>query len=100
MQDVRRPWQSIEKIYFVVKTLLYCLPLILVVGLLCLGKSDFEAAEGVVGDDGFQEALDIQKVPSQETLRQRFEKHARFFERLAGAAGVELLERTQVPVRG
>ncbi|MEJ5349051.1 MAG: IS1380 family transposase, partial [Desulfosoma sp.] len=68
------------------------------VGLLCLGKSDFEAAEGVVCDDWFKEALDIEKVPSQETLRQRFDKHARVFERLAGAASVELLERAQVPV--
>jgi hypothetical protein len=67
-------------------------------GLLCLGKSDFEAAEGVAGDDWFKEALDIQKVPSQETLRQRFDRQAKAFERLAEAANIELLKRTQVPV--
>jgi hypothetical protein len=67
-------------------------------GLLCLGKSDFEAAEGVAGDDWFKEALDIQKVPSQETLRQRFDRQAKAFERLAEAANIELLKRTHVPV--
>ncbi|MEJ5349805.1 MAG: IS1380 family transposase, partial [Desulfosoma sp.] len=67
-------------------------------GLFSLRKSDFEAAEGVAGDDGFKEALDIQKVPSQESSRQRLGKLASVFERFAGAASVELLERTQVPV--
>ncbi|WP_084058009.1 transposase [Desulfacinum hydrothermale] len=67
-------------------------------GLLCLGKNDFEAAAGISCDDGFQEALDIQKVPSQETMRQRLDKQANVFERLASASSVELLERTQVPV--
>jgi len=43
-------------------------------GLLCQGKSDFEAAAGLAGDDGFREALGIQNVPSQETLRQRFDR--------------------------
>ncbi|SMC22444.1 transposase, IS4 family [Desulfacinum hydrothermale DSM 13146] len=66
--------------------------------LLCLGKSDFEAGAGVSSDDWFKEALDIQKVPSQETMRQRLDKHASVFERLASLSNIELLERIQVPV--
>jgi hypothetical protein len=36
-------------------------------GLLCVGKSDFEAVLGVQRDDWFKAALDIRKVPSKET---------------------------------
>jgi hypothetical protein len=54
-------------------------------GLLCLGKSDFEAAEGVAGDDWFKEALDIQKVPSQETLRTAFRQASESFRTACGS---------------
>ncbi len=67
-------------------------------GLLCLGKSDFEAAAGVVDDDWFKEALGIRKVPSEETLRQRFDRYAQVFERVVGECGTELLEKAKVPV--
>ncbi|MDK2846343.1 MAG: hypothetical protein PWR18_945 [Synergistales bacterium] len=67
-------------------------------GLLCLGKSDFEAAQGVADDDRFKEALGIRKVPSGETLRQRFDHYAQVFELLAGQCSTELLERTKVAV--
>ncbi len=68
------------------------------VGLLCLGKSDFEAVKGAVGDDWFKEALGLQRVPSEETLRQRFDRYAEPFERLVGQCSTELLERAEVPV--
>ena len=45
-------------------------------GLLCLGKSDFQAIAGMQGDDYFQHALGIGRVPSVERLRQRLDEAA------------------------
>lgn len=42
-------------------------------GLLSLGKSDYEAIDDYRYDPLFKQALDIQIVPSKETLRQRME---------------------------
>ena len=67
-------------------------------GLLCQGKSDFEAAAGLAGDDWFREALGIQNVPSQETLRQRFDRHAQAFERIIDESIMELLKRRKISV--
>lgn len=46
------------------------------VGLLCTGKSDFDAIENRRNDTFFATALDIEKVPSAPSLRQRFDDHA------------------------
>ncbi len=45
-------------------------------GLLCLGKSDFQAITGMRDDDFFQQALGIGRVPSTERLRQRLDEAA------------------------
>jgi len=45
-------------------------------GLLCLGMSDFDAIENVRQDTPFKQLLNLQKVPSTATLRQRLEKLA------------------------
>jgi hypothetical protein len=50
-------------------------------GLLCIGKSDFEAAGNVREDEFFSEALGIGAVPSPETLRQRLDERAEEFYR-------------------
>lgn len=42
-------------------------------GLLCLGKSDFQAIDAMRGDLFFLEALGIDRVPSAERLRQRLD---------------------------
>ncbi|MCE9681141.1 transposase [Halomonas alkalisoli] len=44
--------------------------------LLCLGMSDFDAIENFRRDKPFQQLLNLQKVPSTATLRQRLEKLA------------------------
>lgn len=44
------------------------------VGLLCLGKPDFEAIEDVRGDEFFRRALGLASVPSEGTLRQRLDE--------------------------
>lgn len=61
------------------------------IGLLCLGKSDFEAVSGVREDDFFQSATGIVTVPSTETLRQRLDGHAEAFLRLVVEAGTDFL---------
>ena len=45
-------------------------------GLLCLGKNDFDAIEGFRGDDFFMRALGLRAVPSSPTLRQRLDSQA------------------------
>jgi hypothetical protein len=67
-------------------------------GLMCLGKSDFEAVAGVRGDDFFQQALGIGRVPSPETLRQRLDEHASAMRLVIDAASVEFMGNAKVPV--
>jgi hypothetical protein len=67
-------------------------------GLLCTGKSDFEAVDGVRHDDWFKAALSIRKAPSKESLRQRFDRNATLFDPLVQAASTELLERVEAPI--
>lgn len=45
-------------------------------GLLCLGKNDFDAIEGFRGDAFFLRALGLRAVPSSPTLRQRLDSQA------------------------
>jgi hypothetical protein len=45
-------------------------------GLLCLGKNDFDAIEGQRNDSFFARALGLRAVPSSPTLRQRLDTHA------------------------
>jgi hypothetical protein len=44
------------------------------IGLLCLGKPDFEAIEAFRQDEFFRRALGLTKVPSEGTLRQRLDE--------------------------
>ena len=46
------------------------------VGLLCTGKSDFDAIEALRGDAFFRDALGLSAVPSSPTLRQRMDASA------------------------
>ena len=66
-------------------------------GLLCLGKSDFEAVSNVREDEFFAAALNVGAVPSAETLRQRMDERAEVFLPLVSEASVSFLENAQVP---
>jgi hypothetical protein len=44
------------------------------IGLLCLGKPDFQAVEAFREDEFFRRALGLEKVPSEGTLRQRLDE--------------------------
>ena len=68
------------------------------IGLLCIGKSDFDAIENRRQDRFFKKALGIKKVPSSPTLRQRFDKQAEHFIPLVDAASVELVSALKAPV--
>ena len=46
------------------------------VGIVCTGKSDFDAVENRREDAFFKTSLGIAKVPSAPSLRQRFDEHA------------------------
>ena len=46
------------------------------VGIVCTGKSDFDAVENRREDAFFKASLGITKVPSAPSLRQRFDEHA------------------------
>lgn len=68
------------------------------IGLLCVGKSDFEAMDGLRGDDWFKAALDIKHVPSKESLRQRFDRYADPFALAAQAVSIEMLRAVKAPI--
>jgi hypothetical protein len=61
------------------------------IGLLCLGKSDFEAVSGMREDEFFRTALGIGTVPSTETLRQRMDERAEVFLPMVAEAGIDFL---------
>jgi len=63
------------------------------IGLLCLGKSDFEAVNGMREDDYFCESLGLKQVPSEGTLRQRMDAHAPAFLPVVQDASLEFLQR-------
>lgn len=67
-------------------------------GLLCTGKSDFEAAEGARKDRFFHAALGIKQVPSAARLRQRMDERALEYARAIDEANLVLLERIQAQV--
>lgn len=68
------------------------------VALMCLGKSDFEAIEGVRKDEFFFEALDLDRVPSAATLRQRLDAHASQFKPAVEEAAIDFLIRSEARV--
>ncbi|WP_367026215.1 IS1380 family transposase [Methylococcus sp. ANG] len=69
-----------------------------VVGLLSLGKSDFEAIEPFREDRFFKESLGLTKVPGAVWLRQRLNAKAEAIRDLADELSLRLLERTEAPI--
>lgn len=61
-------------------------------GLLCLGKSDYEAVTAMRGDDYFKSSLGISNVPSAERLRQRLDEHAEQILAVAQKCSVAMLK--------
>lgn len=68
------------------------------VGLLCLGKSDFEAVENFRRDRSFKESLGIGQMPSSARLRQRFDEQAEAMLPVIYDSSIEFLVNAKVPV--
>jgi len=69
-------------------------------GLLCLGKSDFEALAAMREDEYFRHAMGIETVPSVERLRQRMDETASVMTPLMFKSSVSMLRRANVPITG
>ena len=68
------------------------------VGLLCTGKSDFDAVENRRNDTFFTTALGITKVPSAPSLRQRFNEHASAMIPHIDTASIAFIGNVSAPV--
>ena len=68
------------------------------VGLLCTGKSDFDAIENRREDCFFKTALGIAKAPSAPSLRQRFDAHADTMIPHIDAASIAFIGNVAAPV--
>jgi hypothetical protein len=68
------------------------------IGLLSLGKSDFEAIEPFRSDRFFKEALGLSKVPGSVWIRQRLDAKANELRELTDELSLRLLERTEAPI--
>jgi hypothetical protein len=68
------------------------------VGLLSMGKSDFEAIEPFRNDRFFKEALGLTKVPSSAWIRQRLDAKADAIRACVDELSILLLERTEAPI--
>jgi hypothetical protein len=69
-----------------------------VVGLLALGKSDFEAIEPFRQDRFFKEALNLAKVPGSVWIRQRLDTRAAELRELTDEFSLRLIERALAPI--
>jgi hypothetical protein len=69
-----------------------------VIGLLALGKSDFEAIEPFREDRFFKEALGLSKVPGSVWMRQRLDAKASAIRELTDELSLRLLERLEAPI--
>ncbi len=63
------------------------------IGLLCLGKSDFEAIEAFRQDEFFRQALCLGKVASEGTLRQRLGELGDRCERILREKSADMIAR-------
>ena len=68
------------------------------VGLLSLGKSDFEAIEPFRDDRFFKEALSLSKVPGSVWIRQRLDARGAELREITDELSLRLLERTEAPI--
>lgn len=69
------------------------------IGLLAQAKSDFQAINNVRGDEFFHQALELKKdIPTEATIRTRYEKEAGKIAPIVNQASVDFLLSTNAPV--
>jgi hypothetical protein len=69
-------------------------------GLLCLGKSDYQAIAAMQGDDYFKQALGIGRMPSVERLRQRLDEAACGLVPVINRCSRTMIKRLQASITG
>ena len=69
-------------------------------GLLCLGKSDYQAIAAMREDDYFKQALGIGRVPSVERLRQRLDEAGTDLVPVINRCSRTMLKRLKAPITG
>ena len=69
-------------------------------GLLCLGKSDYQALAAMQEDDYFKQALGIGRIPSVERLRQRLDESASELIPIVNRCSRTMLKRLKAPITG
>ncbi|MFH1082878.1 MAG: IS1380 family transposase [Pseudomonadota bacterium] len=65
------------------------------VGMLSLGQSDYEAVTNRKNDDYFKKSLGVRKIPSAETLRQRFDEVSEGLQPLVDGCCIEFLKKSK-----
>lgn len=63
--------------------------------MLCLGQTDYEAVTNKRNDEYFNQSLGIRRVPSAETLRQRFDELAEALRPLVDASSTKFLKNSK-----
>lgn len=69
-------------------------------GLLCLGKSDYQAIVAMREDDYFKQALGIDRIPSVERLRQRLDEAGADLVPVIHRSSRTMLKRLKAPITG
>jgi hypothetical protein len=69
-------------------------------GLLCLGKSDYQAIAAMREDDYFKQALGIGRMPSVERLRQRLDEAGTALVPVINRCSRTMLKRLKAPING
>ena len=70
------------------------------IGLLCLGKSDYQAIATMREDDYFKQALGIGRIPSVERLRQRLDEAGSDLVPVINRCSRIMLKRLKAPITG
>ena len=69
-------------------------------GLLCLGKSNYQAIAAMREDDSFKQALGIGRIPSVERLRQRLDEAGAELVPVINRFSRTMLKRLKAPING
>ncbi len=69
-------------------------------GLLCLGKNDYQAIAAMREDDYFKQALGIGRIPSVERLRQRLDEAGDALIPVINRSSRTMLKRLKAPITG
>ena len=65
------------------------------IALLCIGKNDFEAINTIESEFYFMNAMDIDEIPCEATLRQRMDRHAKRYLPIVEKASQDFLINIQ-----